>query len=123
MTAKKLTRKDLEQFDRLLRQMLGVLTGDIRNLQSEAFGDGSEKPKASPEDSGGEIYSVELSLELLERDEKTVGEVMEALDRIRDGSFGTCRLCAKPIRKTRLQAMPHARNCIECQRGIEQGKT
>lgn len=120
MAAKKLSSNDLQQFESLLRQMLGVVTGDIQSLESEAFGDGTEKSNVSVEDSGSEISSVELSLELLERDENTVREIMDALDRLRRGTYGECEVCDKPIRKTRLQAMPHARNCIECQRALEQ---
>lgn len=119
MATKKLTNKDLDQFGNLLRQMLGIVTGDIQRLELEAFSDASDKPQVSVEDSGGEINSVELSLELLERDGNTAREIMDALDRIKDGTFGTCEICDKPITKTRLQAMPHARNCIDCQRNVE----
>lgn len=119
MPARKLNAKDLKQFDDILRQMLGVVTGDIETLESEAFADASDKPQVSAEDAGSEISSVELSLELLSRDEETAREILDALDRIKTGEFGICETCEKPIRKTRLQAMPHARNCIECQREAE----
>lgn len=46
-------------------------------------------------------------------------EAVEALDRIKDGTYGQCECCNKWIRKTRLKAMPHARNCIDCQRDKE----
>ena len=117
--SKKLTRDETARFDNLLRQMLGVITGDIEHLESETFGDGA-RPSTSTEDSGAEISAVELSLELLERDENTVREIMDALERVKAGVFGLCEGCKKPINRTRLQAMPHARNCIECQRAAEQ---
>lgn len=119
MAARKLTPKDLQKFDELLRQMLGVVTGDIETLESEAFSDASDKPKVSAEDSGSEISSVELSLELLSRDEETARKILDAIDRIKDGTFGICETCDKQIKKTRLQAMPHAQNCIDCQREAE----
>jgi RNA polymerase-binding transcription factor DksA len=62
---------------------------------------------------------MELSLELLERDENTVREIMDALERVKDGTYGKCEVCEKWIRKTRLSAVPHARNCIDCQRAAE----
>ena len=58
-------------------------------------------------------------LELLERDENTLFEIMEALERIKSGAFGRCESCEKWIRKERLKAVPHARNCIDCQREME----
>jgi DnaK suppressor protein len=50
-----------------------------------------------------------------------VREVLSALDRIKSGSFGACEGCGNMILKERLKLVPHARNCIECQRKEEQG--
>lgn len=112
MPGKKPTPQDLTLFESQLRMMLGVLTGDIDSLQGEAL--------ASTEDSDeGESYFQEFSLELLQRDESTVAEVLDALDRIREGEFGKCEMCDGWILKERLKAMPHARHCIECQREFE----
>ena len=116
---KKLTPKELVAFESVLSHMLAVVSGDIQNLQMEALGDGSEHNKVSAEDAGGEINAMELSLELLERDEHTVQEIMDALERVRAGAFGNCQTCRKPIRRSRLSAVPHARNCIDCQRATE----
>lgn len=118
--AKKPTPAELEQYQSILRQMLSVLTGDIKTLEHEALGEGALNVKSSSED-GGDAYMQELSLDLLQRDEHTVIEVMEAIERTEEGSFGRCESCAKWIRKTRLQAMPYARNCIDCQRAEENG--
>jgi DnaK suppressor protein len=114
MAGKKLTPKEFEEFEEHLRQMLAVLNGDIRNLESEAFKDG--RSNVSAEDVGSELSAVELSLDLLGRDENTVLEIMDALDRIKSKTFGICAGCKKQIKKTRLKYMPHARHCIECQR-------
>ncbi len=120
MTTKKLTPQEVKQFEKVLRQMLAVLSGDIQNLEKDALGDEVAAPTFKGED-GGDAFSQELSLELLERDENTVREVMGALDRVGDGSFGRCELCEKWIGKLRLNAVPFARNCIECQRQQENG--
>ncbi len=117
MPSKKLTAKEIEPYRKLLRQMLAVLSGDIRTLENEALS--GETRSASPEDVGTELSSMELSLELLERDEKTMREVLDALERIEQGTFGLCQSCEKPIARTRLKYMPHARHCIACQRELE----
>lgn len=44
-----------------------------------------------------------------------------ALDRIQNGSFGTCMVCGDAIGLKRLQAVPSASHCIACQEGLEQG--
>lgn len=120
MAGKKLSTQDLETFAKTLQHMLGVISGDIQHLESEALAGGAEASNVSSEDVGAEVSAMELSLELLERDEKTVREIMDALDRIKDGTYGKCETCESWIRKTRLGAVPHARNCIDCQRAAEE---
>lgn len=116
MPGKKLTPKDLEHFESQLRIMLGVLNGDIDRLEASTLG-GEDKPTVKGEE--GEGYSIEFSLELLQQDSKTMKEVVDALGRIQDGSFGECEGCGCWILKERLRAMPHARYCIACQREAE----
>ena len=119
MPAKKPTKKDVEAFEASLRQMLAEITGDISRLEEETLGEGAVVPE-SPEEGGGGGYSREVSLGLLENDESIVREVMDALDRIKEGTYGRCDTCESWIAKARLKAVPYARNCIECQRKAEE---
>jgi DnaK suppressor protein len=41
--------------------------------------------------------------------------INEALQRINDGTYGTCAECEKPISPKRLQAVPWAKYCVACQ--------
>lgn len=45
-----------------------------------------------------------------------------ALERISTGEFGICAACESAIGFKRLQAVPWANNCIECQEQSEQGR-
>ena len=45
-----------------------------------------------------------------------------ALKRISTGDFGICAACEDTIALKRLQAIPWANNCIECQEQSEQGR-
>jgi DnaK suppressor protein len=45
-----------------------------------------------------------------------------ALKRISTGDFGICAICEGPIGLKRLQALPWANNCIECQEQSEQAR-
>ena len=40
-------------------------------------------------------------------------DVVAALARIDEGSYGTCEICEKPVTAARLEAMPSTRFCIE----------
>ena len=57
----------------------------------------------------------DLSTRGLEREAKLLRDVRLALDRIADGSHGTCLECEDEISPKRLQALPWAALCISCQ--------
>jgi RNA polymerase-binding transcription factor DksA len=59
----------------------------------------------------------------LEHDEETIRrQVMEALERLDRGDYGTCQACGGQIDVERLDAMPYAPYCIGCERKIESGR-
>ena len=43
----------------------------------------------------------------------------EALDRLREGEYGTCEECGEPIAPARLKAMPEVTTCVRCQDKLE----
>ena len=47
-------------------------------------------------------------------------DVVSALQRIEDGSYGSCERCGEAISEKRLEALPFARYCITCQRVVEE---
>ncbi|OAH12690.1 TraR/DksA family transcriptional regulator [Streptomyces jeddahensis] len=46
-------------------------------------------------------------------------QTLAALDRLRNGSFGVCTSCGRPIAAARLRAVPHADRCTACTRTSE----
>lgn len=47
-------------------------------------------------------------------------QILEALQRIQEGTFGYCQGCDEPISQKRLKALPWALLCISCQQEAEQ---
>ena len=43
---------------------------------------------------------------------ETLDEVLHALAKLDDGTYGLCEVCEEPIAAARLEAMPAARYCI-----------
>ncbi|MCW2760430.1 MAG: TraR/DksA family transcriptional regulator [Marmoricola sp.] len=43
----------------------------------------------------------------------TRGDVVRALEKLDDGTYGTCDVCGKPIAPGRLEALPWAVLCVE----------
>ncbi len=46
-------------------------------------------------------------------------QIKNALERIENGSYGTCLSCGKAIVRERLEAIPEAIFCIDCQKKKE----
>ena len=65
-------------------------------------------------------FEQEFTLSLMQNQEQVLGEIGEALERIRQGTFGHCEECQKPIAKARLQALPYTRHCVACARKVQQ---
>jgi len=57
----------------------------------------------------------EVLLERSSRCRQRLRLVVHGLRRIREGTFGICELCEEPIGRKRLEALPTARFCINCQ--------
>jgi DnaK suppressor protein len=47
-----------------------------------------------------------------------LGLIENALQRIKDGTYGICANCEQPISRQRLSAVPWAKYCIECQDNV-----
>lgn len=55
-------------------------------------------------------------LSLLKQLEEQLADINQALARIEEGTYGTCTECGNAIAPERLEAIPYAALCIDCQR-------
>jgi len=118
--SKKLSADEIDSFTNLLRALRRQLSGDIDDLEQDAFAtDGERSSVDDPANSGTDSYSQAFSLELLARDEAILAEIDDALERVRSGTYGRCETCGVWLPRSRLRAMPHARLCVACQRALE----
>jgi RNA polymerase-binding protein DksA len=72
-------------------------------------------------DSATATLNREIDYTLEENGEHLLTAINEALQRIENGTFGTCGRCGKPIAEERLEAIPYANRCIDCKRLEERG--
>jgi DnaK suppressor protein len=64
-------------------------------------------------------YERDLAFRNVDRGSNLLRDVKAALQRLHDGSFGTCVDCESPINSKRLAAVPWASRCIHCQEAAE----
>lgn len=60
---------------------------------------------------------LETDVAVLGVTDELLSEIDAALERIREGNFGLCVRCGRPISQERLQALPHAALCKACAQG------
>lgn len=74
-------------------------------------------------DQAGDERDRELSLLLTGRDKEKLQAVNEALEKIREGTYGICEECGDKIGPGRLKVMPLAKYCVSCQSKLEKEMT
>lgn len=72
-----------------------------------------------PADIGSEVFEREKDLSIAQRFDSELEDIEAALRKIEDGTYGTCEVCKKPIAPARLEAIPHARFCVDDQATAE----
>ena len=99
-----------------LEEMRDDLDRTIATLQGERPGPaaGSGYPQDSA-DAGSTLSEADRTEALLQSARSQRDEVLAALARIDDGTYGHCVDCGNQIRQERLDARPDAARCVSCQ--------
>ena len=108
----------LAHFKQLLLTDLRRHARQVSDEQANAIDMASDGAKESADLSLRDVIS-ELGLKLGERESQMIADIDQALLRIREGSYGRCARCNKPIDERRLEALPTARYDSVCQTAIE----
>ncbi|MFN8589530.1 MAG: TraR/DksA C4-type zinc finger protein [Candidatus Eisenbacteria bacterium] len=122
----RLTEADLKHFEERLREEYARIMREMGYIDDTLL-------KVNPRDTAGELsgYSFhmadagtdsmerEKAFDLASKEGKLLREIKDALTRVYNGTYGICEVSGKPISKTRLEALPWARLCIEEQEKYE----
>lgn len=94
-----------------LRQALAGDLSLLKELRQQNSGDVIDAALDTAQD--------EISSQLAEVESRELSSIEIALERMRKGDYGRCDGCAQAIPLARLQALPYATTCIQCQREAE----
>lgn len=114
-------KKSMKQFEKLLKtRRLELQAAYLEKLSrsGEAGADGA----LDSADEASANYNKEFWYSMSDTDRQMMRLIDEALRRIADGTFGACAHCEKPIQKKRLEAVPWARHCVDCEELQERGR-
>ena len=125
----RMSPEDLKYFEDLLNDKKETLIKELGYLENNSLSlnakDGAGDLSANAyhlADHATETADREQAFLMASREGKFLYYIEEALDRVREGTFGICTRCKKLIPKPRLEAVPTAKMCIDCKSAVEKEK-
>lgn len=73
-------------------------------------------------DLGSDTYQKEIAAYLTTQETQILIKIDKALRKIEEGTYGKCEKCNKNIDEERLETIPYAEFCINCQKELERHK-
>lgn len=100
----------IKRRDALRSALAGDLTM-LRDLHDQSPGDVIDAAYDTAQD--------EVNSQLAEVESRELASIENALERMKEGTYGQCEVCGGKIPMARLDALPYATVCIGCQRELE----
>jgi DnaK suppressor protein len=105
-----MTKIEMKKYKTILEEKRGELERIVRNRDGITI-----EKSADALDEVQHASERELAIRNLDRESNLLRNVRSALRRIEDESFGVCLHCEEDISPKRLNAVPWAPFCIQCQ--------
>ena len=117
---------DTDRFRRLLldeRARVATTIENFHEANSHSLEEETEEETYDNHlaDSATATLNREIDYTLEENSEHVLGALDDAIERLENGTFGKCLRCGRQIAEERLEAIPYATRCIDCQRLAEKG--
>lgn len=110
---------DLEYFRQRILAELTEATQEIERLRGHLFSENHEKDDHERiyswhiADVGSDVMHQEKIYYMIDRQNKLIKMLSNALERIKDRTYGLCVITGKPISRERLEAIPHTEYSFE----------
>jgi len=119
-------REAREQRQEVLHKMLlgkrQAIIKEIEESLGQSLTEDQQRRLESARDVGDQALmdlERELGISLMEMRNRRRQSIDEALTRLHEGTYGICAECGIEISEKRLQAVPFAKLCVECQSRAE----
>lgn len=105
--------RELQQLKKTLQEKRDQIHSRLRKIHSSRRHDEEQLDK-DMEDQAIELENEEVLSELEPATRQELGDILAALERMEEGTYGQCIECGDEISTSRLKAIPHTLECIEC---------
>jgi len=120
--AKKYSKAKLKLFRISIEKRMEEIAEDMGDIHDGILDNGNDSEGSSQEavfsvhmaDAGTDSFEQEKNYILMGRESDYYKNLEIALDRIDDGIFGICKICAELIPEERMLEVPNATKCVGC---------
>lgn len=112
-------RRRLEEERQHLLEEIAEFEGELADSTGEQPEENSHSLHMA--ESAAYTFDREMELTLGENARHALAHIERALEKLAHGTYGLCDSCGKRIDEGRLEAVPYAELCIDCQRREESG--
>lgn len=109
----------------LFKKRLLKTQGELLRVVTKSEKDGREADEEATQDIADKAvnsYNKEFLFHQSHENRRILQLISEALDRMRTGTYGHCVECEEEVQQKRLDAVPWARHCIDCQEKQDRGE-
>ncbi|MEC9094633.1 MAG: TraR/DksA family transcriptional regulator [Planctomycetota bacterium] len=116
---------EMRPYKKMLILLRARLQGDVNALADAALGSSAEAQgelsslPSHMADLGSDTFEQDNTLRLMDNEELVLEQIEQALERIEEGSYGTCIDCGSRIPKMRLNVIPYTPLCVKCASNLE----
>jgi len=120
-----MNKRQQESLRKRLEERQAEIEGDMSYMAAEMRSIGVDQDEENGSlgnhiaDDGSNVAEAERIVTVSEDLHQILAQVNAALERMTEGTYGTCLRCGKPIGEERLEAFPYVAYCIDCQSIIE----
>jgi len=120
------SKTELERFRKIIMEKRGEILEELETLRGRIMDTMTGEYQAENSayslhmEQGTDTMEREKTFLFASREGKFLNYLDDALKRIEQGTYGYCTDCGKLIDKERLEAVPHAQQCVECK--LKRGK-
>ncbi len=112
-------RQEMEHFKDIILKKRKKLVEELEAIRENATQDSATGSSDSTyayhmADVGTDAQEREKAFLWLARENKYLAHLNAALERIEKGDYGYCVSCGEPIKKERLEEVPHTTHCVAC---------
>ena len=120
------SEEELEEFRQLIEEKRESAVADIddmrRQIEDQREHESDSAYSFHMADAGTDAMELEKLYLMIARQQKYIGYLDRALDRIENKTYGVCKVTGKPIAKDRLLAVPHTEISIEAKKKQQKGR-